>query len=75
VSPKPKSKCCRSTPQCRRCPLRAAPGEPCGGGEHLPRLFAEVLGPNRRALPPSVSEALASLALARTRATAPAEAG
>ncbi|HEY1273772.1 MAG TPA: hypothetical protein VGF25_02630 [Thermoleophilaceae bacterium] len=77
MPPKPKSRCCFSTPQCRRCPLRltaeaqAEPPPECG--DRLPALFHEVLRAEPRPLPESVSQVLRSLSEAR--ATAPAEAG
>jgi hypothetical protein len=61
-------KCCRSTPRCAGCPVRAIAaarnqrelGEPAA-------LIAEILtGGAPRSLPASVAAALASLELART---------
>jgi hypothetical protein len=62
-----KTKCCRSTPRCAGCPVRAGAaarkyrelGEPAA-------LTAEIFAVSApRVLPPSVAAALASLELAR----------
>jgi hypothetical protein len=75
VSHLPKSTCCKSTPRCARCPVRLAlearARESRGA---LAQLFDEVYYGTPAALPEPVTEALAAIAAARTRASAkPAE--
>jgi hypothetical protein len=64
-----KNRCCRSTPRCASCPVRAAVTartHPCG--DEAAALLSEIFAaPRARALPESVASALAQLELARTR--------
>jgi hypothetical protein len=64
-----KTRCCRSTPRCASCPVRAAAGArgQAAGDEHAALLSQIFAAPRARALPPSVATALAQLELARTR--------
>jgi hypothetical protein len=63
-----KKRCCRSTPRCSRCPVRAAAAARSQHeGDDPAALLAEILsGRSVRPLPRSVAAALAELELART---------
>jgi hypothetical protein len=61
-----KKRCCRSTPRCAGCPVRAvAAARTQAAGDDPAALLAEILRP-ARPLPNSVAAALADLELART---------
>jgi hypothetical protein len=62
-----KKRCCRSTPRCAGCPVRAVAARRARqAGDNPAVLLAEILrGRRRRALPRSVAAALADLELAR----------
>jgi len=64
-----KTRCCRSTPRCASCPVRAAAvgHRQAVGDEHAALLSQIFAAPRARVLPPSVARALAQLELARTR--------
>jgi hypothetical protein len=63
-----KTRCCRSTPRCASCPVRAAAAAPRqASGDGPAALLSEIFArPRARALPQSVASALAQLELART---------
>jgi hypothetical protein len=63
-----KSRCCRSTPRCATCPVRAAAVARTPAEGHEPAaVLAEMLrGSRARTLPQSVTAALADLERART---------
>jgi hypothetical protein len=62
-----KKRCCRSTPRCAACPVRAAvAARSPQTGDTPEALLAHILrGGPARPLPPSVAAALAELELAR----------
>jgi adenine-specific DNA glycosylase len=64
-----KKRCCRSTPRCARCPVRAAAAaRKEASGHEAAALVSEILASARmRTLPQSVATALAQLEFARTR--------
>jgi hypothetical protein len=69
VSQNPITRCCRSVPACERCPLRlATPTRAQKERNGRATLVEEILRGSPPALPDSVSDALASLELARRSA-------
>jgi hypothetical protein len=64
-----KRTCCRSTPRCANCPVRAAlAARRQPPGDEAAALLSEILAaPRSRVLPEGVASALAQLELARTR--------
>jgi hypothetical protein len=61
-----KRRCCRSTPRCAVCPVRAVAAARVQRGADTAALLAEILhGRPVRELPRSVAAALAELELAR----------
>jgi hypothetical protein len=66
VSQSPIKRCCGSIPACKRCPLRfATAAQDHEQRDALATLVEDILRGSPRGLPDSVSDALASLALAR----------
>jgi hypothetical protein len=63
-----KKRCCRSTPRCAGCPVRAAAaGREQQAGDDPAALVAEIMrGRPGRRLPRSVAAAVAALEIART---------
>jgi hypothetical protein len=64
-----KKRCCRGTPRCASCPVRAAAAaRKQASDDERAALVADILASQRiRTLPQSVARALAQLELARTR--------
>jgi hypothetical protein len=62
-----RKRCCRSTPRCAGCPVRAAVAARAKqANDDLEALLGEILRGPVRELPPTVAAALAELEFART---------